>query len=267
MATMVLIGLKYKIYELYIDDCNIFGEKNIEFVFRLKWVFERFRKHNLYLKASKCFFGYSEIEFVHKLTTAEELKMSSKKTQSVLDFPSLTVGKQLKRFLGTVNYLGDFIRNHSVIVKPLHIKLQKKNSKDGMNSGNRSSFSWNDLATLRASDYALYKWYCTDNIAYWCIWLWRSWWSGTTGCFCIRRIMTILIPAATALSTANYLIQHFGYVSEPHQLRSDNCPYFIADDIKEFLASVGTSHCFSKAFAFDSAVIDPEDIAVIIWNT
>ena len=46
--------------------------------------------------------------------------MSLKKTQSVLDLQSLIVGKQLKRFLGTVKYLGEFIRNHSVIIKPLH---------------------------------------------------------------------------------------------------------------------------------------------------
>ena len=48
--------------------------------------------------------------------------MSRKKIQwvLVLDFPLPTVGKQLKSFLGTVNYSRDFIRNHSTIVKPLH---------------------------------------------------------------------------------------------------------------------------------------------------
>ena len=30
------------------------------------------------------------------------------------------MGKQLKSFLGTVNYLRDSVRNHSIIVKPLH---------------------------------------------------------------------------------------------------------------------------------------------------
>ena len=46
--------------------------------------------------------------------------MSQKKIQSVLDFPVPQVGKQLKSFLGTVNYFRDFIRNQSSIVKPLH---------------------------------------------------------------------------------------------------------------------------------------------------
>ena len=48
------------------------------------------------------------------------MKVSQQKIQAVLDFPLPTVGKQLKSFLGTVNYLRDFVRSHSTIVKPLH---------------------------------------------------------------------------------------------------------------------------------------------------
>ena len=120
MATVVLVGLIYMICEMYIDDCSVFDDNNIEFVSRLQSVFERFRKHNLYLKANKCFFGFKELEFVGKVLFEEGLKKSRKKKPSVLDFPLPTVGKQLKSFLGTVNYLRDFVKNHSTIVKPLH---------------------------------------------------------------------------------------------------------------------------------------------------
>ena len=120
MVTIVLVGLIYMICEMYIDDCQVFGANNDEFVTRLRSILLRFRKHNLYLKASKCYFGYSELEFVGKVISDEGLKVSRKKIQSVLDFPLPTVGKQQKSYLGTVNYLRDFIRNHSTIVKPLH---------------------------------------------------------------------------------------------------------------------------------------------------
>ena len=83
MATVVLAGLIYMICEIYIDDCTVFGDTNIEF----KLIFERFRKHSLYLKASKCFFGYSELEFVGKVVSEEGLRISRTKIQSVLDFP------------------------------------------------------------------------------------------------------------------------------------------------------------------------------------
>ena len=90
------------ICEMYIDGCTVFGDTNIEFVSRHKLIFKRFRKHNLYIKASKCFFGYSELEFVGK---EKGLQISRTKVQSVLDFPLPTVSKQLESFLGTANYL------------------------------------------------------------------------------------------------------------------------------------------------------------------
>ena len=120
MATVVLAGLIYSICEIYIDDCNVFAQTDEEFVDRLRQIFTRFRKHNMFLKAQKCFFGYSEIDFVGKVLSEKGLKMSQLKIQSVLDFPIPVVSKQLKSFLGIVNYFRDFVRNASTITKPLH---------------------------------------------------------------------------------------------------------------------------------------------------
>jgi RNase H-like domain found in reverse transcriptase len=83
----------------------------------------RFRQHHLFLKASKCHFGYTEIEYVRKVISENGLKMSQEKTRSVLDFPIPSVSKQLKSFLGLTNYFRDFVRNHSAIVKPLNSML------------------------------------------------------------------------------------------------------------------------------------------------
>ena len=44
---------------------------------------------------------------------------------------------------------------------------------------------------------------------------------------------------ATALSAAECLLKHFGRFGEPHQLRLDNGPHFIAEVIREFLLLVG----------------------------
>ena len=104
------------ICEMYINDCTVSGDTNIEFVL----IFERFRKHNLYLKASKCFFGYSELEFVGRVVSEKGLQISRTKIKSVLDFPLPTVSKQLKSFLGTANCLRDFVRDYSTISQPLH---------------------------------------------------------------------------------------------------------------------------------------------------
>ena len=72
---------------MYIDDCTVFGDTNIEFVSRLKLIFERFRKHNLCIKAPKCFYGYYELDFVGKVVSEKGLQISRTKIQSILDFP------------------------------------------------------------------------------------------------------------------------------------------------------------------------------------
>ena len=79
MASIVLAGLIYNICEMYIDDCNVFADNTDEFISRLRQIFLRFRKHNLFIKASKCFFGYKELDFVGKIVSEAGLKMSRTK--------------------------------------------------------------------------------------------------------------------------------------------------------------------------------------------
>ena len=105
---------------MYIDDCNVFGRTTDEFIDRLREVFKRFRTHNLFLKAKLRYFGFAELDFVGKVLSEDGLKMSEKKIRSVLDFPKPILTKQLKSFLGTVNYFRAFVRNQSSIVHPLH---------------------------------------------------------------------------------------------------------------------------------------------------
>ena len=61
------------------------------------------------------------------MLSEEGLKMSQAKIRSVLDFLNPVIAKQLKSFLGLVNYFRDFIRNQSSIVHPLHQLLLNYN--------------------------------------------------------------------------------------------------------------------------------------------
>ena len=61
------------------------------------------------------------------MLSEEGLKMSQPKIRSVLDFLNPVIAKQLKSFLGLVNYFRDFIRNQSSIVHPLHQLLLNYN--------------------------------------------------------------------------------------------------------------------------------------------
>ena len=123
IATEVLNTLLYRILEIYIDDVNVFGNSPEDFVTRLREFFSRIRLHKMILQPSKCYLGYADLKFVGKVISQEGLRMSQSNIQLVLDLPCPTVSKQLKSFLGLVNYFRDFIRNQSTTVRPLHALL------------------------------------------------------------------------------------------------------------------------------------------------
>ena len=123
IASVVLAGLLYFTCEVYIDDVNVYGKDKEEFLTRLRDVFLRFRHHKIYLKASKCFLGYSELNYLGKVISSDGVQMSKDRVKQVADFPTPQLSKQLKSFLGITNYFRDHVRNHSMVVKPLHSLL------------------------------------------------------------------------------------------------------------------------------------------------
>ena len=87
MATVVLAGLLYVTCEMYLDDCIVFDNEPDEFLQRLRDVFIRFREKNLFLKAKKCKFGITRLEYVGRVISKEGLSMSAEKIKSDFDFP------------------------------------------------------------------------------------------------------------------------------------------------------------------------------------
>jgi transposase InsO family protein len=123
MAAFVLAGLVYFICEIYLDDCIIHAADNKTFIDRLEQVFQRFSKHKIVLKPTKCRFGMSEVEFCGRVISHNGIHMSAKKISQVLDFPLPEYMKQLKSFLGLVNYFSPHIRDKSNLAHPLNQML------------------------------------------------------------------------------------------------------------------------------------------------
>ena len=53
------------------------------------------------------------------------LSHSPDRVEKVLSMQKPTLAKHLKSFLGVATYFRDHIRNHSIIVKPLHEMIRK----------------------------------------------------------------------------------------------------------------------------------------------
>ena len=102
-----LEGLLYKCCEVYIDDIIIYGTTEEEFLDNLRAVLERLDERGITVNPAKCKFGVESVEYVGHVVSHDGLTMSEEKKAKVLDFPIPDTTKQLRGFLGLVNYFRD----------------------------------------------------------------------------------------------------------------------------------------------------------------
>jgi transposase InsO family protein len=125
ISHVVLQGLIFQICEVYIDDVIIHGETMEEFLENLAKVFKRFRQYRIYLNPDKCVLGVNEIEYVGHVVNEHGISMSREKINKVLKFPIPEKLKELRSFLGLVNYFRDHIAQYATVVGPLYTRLHE----------------------------------------------------------------------------------------------------------------------------------------------
>jgi len=138
MVTIVLAGLVFVICENFLDDVITWGKDEDELITRLRLLFDRYKKHGLYLNPEKCRFGVPEIEYLGHTMNEHGLSFSKEKVEKVLDFPLPKTGRDLKSFIGVVGYLRDNIQDHTSVMKPL-LDLARRYDKSEV-------IEWNDEA-------------------------------------------------------------------------------------------------------------------------
>lgn len=70
----------------------------------LRVAFGVLRKHTLFAKRSKCYFGCSRIEYLGHYIDKEGVSTDPKKVAEIADWPTLKNIKQLRGFLGLSGY-------------------------------------------------------------------------------------------------------------------------------------------------------------------
>jgi hypothetical protein len=120
MTSIVLAGFLYLVCEMYSDDCIVYAKGKDEFILRLEKVLSRFKKHKIFLNPKKCKFGLKQVEYCGREISVSGLSIFKKQIQTILDFPKPVTRKELKSFLGLVNYFRDYVLNHSTVIKPLN---------------------------------------------------------------------------------------------------------------------------------------------------
>jgi hypothetical protein len=119
----ILEGLLYIICELYLDDIIVSGSTEEDFIHNLRLVFQRLRERKVTLNPDKAKIGLSELEYVGRVINQHGQKMSTEKINKVLDFPLPKTGKNMKQFIGLVNYFRSHVKGFAHISYPLERKI------------------------------------------------------------------------------------------------------------------------------------------------
>jgi Reverse transcriptase (RNA-dependent DNA polymerase) len=98
---------------VYMDDILIFANTKEELERITKLVLEKLREHNLFLKAKKCEFCRTRIEYLGMIIEEGKISMDAVKLGGIRDWPVPTTLKQTRSFLGFGNFYRKFISHYS----------------------------------------------------------------------------------------------------------------------------------------------------------
>lgn len=109
---------------LYLDDLLITGKTELDHLQKLQKVLQRLQQCGLRVKQSKCEFGKKQIEYLGHVLNSQGIHPSPDKVKAIKEAPAPTSVKELRAFLGLVNYYGRFMPNQSTVLAPLYRLLK-----------------------------------------------------------------------------------------------------------------------------------------------
>lgn len=125
----------------YIDDILVASTSEEEHLDHLKRVFQRLVDYGLVINVAKCHFGKSEVKFLGYLVSASGIVPLPEKVEAIRQFPKPQNIRELRRFLGMLNFYRRFTQNAAKYQAPLN------NCLHGPKISNSTPVSWNPELT------------------------------------------------------------------------------------------------------------------------
>ena len=125
LMTTLFAGKEWNFVFIYLDDLLIVSKSITEHMEHLKRVLIRLGEANLKLKPEKCRFLQQKIEYLGHTLTADGVCPNDGKIRAMKEFPRPRTVKEVKSFLGLVNYYRRHLQNLATVARPLTALTRK----------------------------------------------------------------------------------------------------------------------------------------------
>ncbi|RVW91717.1 Retrovirus-related Pol polyprotein from transposon 17.6 [Vitis vinifera] len=146
-ATALFHDMMHRDVEVYVDDMIVKSRGRADHLAALERFFERIRKFRLRLNPKKCTFGVTSGKLLGHMVSERGIEVDPDKIKAILDMPVPRTEKEIRGFLGRLQYISRFIARLTDICEPI-FRLLRKNQPT----------VWNDdcqLAFERIKEYLL----------------------------------------------------------------------------------------------------------------
>nr|GEX55346.1 putative reverse transcriptase domain-containing protein [Tanacetum cinerariifolium] len=113
---------------VFIDDILVYSKDEEEHKKHLKIILELLKKERLYSKFSKCDFWLDSVQFLGHVIDHISVYVDPAKVEAIKSWAAPMTPTEVRQFLGLAGYYRRFIKDFSLISKPL-TKLTQKNKK------------------------------------------------------------------------------------------------------------------------------------------
>jgi hypothetical protein len=111
--------MMHKEIEVYVDDMIAKSKDEESHIPALRKLFERLRKYQLKLNPAKCTFGVKSGKLLGFVVSNKGIEVDPDKVKAIQDMPAPKTEREVRGFLGRLNYIARFISQLTVTCEPI----------------------------------------------------------------------------------------------------------------------------------------------------
>ncbi|WKA04944.1 hypothetical protein VitviT2T_022937 [Vitis vinifera] len=125
VATTLFHDMMHRDVEVYVDDMIVKSRGRADHLAALERFFERIQKFRLRLNPKKCTFGVTSGKLLGHMVSDRGIEVDPDKIKAILDMPVPRTEKEIRGFLGRLQYISRFIARLTDICEPIFRLLRK----------------------------------------------------------------------------------------------------------------------------------------------